>query len=431
MTTASTILLVLALGAPAPEAAKSPVRPPTVESAARFKLKPGATGAACLECHGELQQVVSKAVVHTPVRSRDCVGCHNPHASDHGKLLAAEPGQICAKCHPSIVPANAKSLHKPLTEKGCVACHDAHASENKFVLLKPETALCASCHQALVDGAGKAKYKHRPVDSTGCGTCHDPHGSDKSESLLKAAVPALCLNCHKTTTPIFSKAHLGYPVAKADCTSCHDPHGSERRGMLWNNVHPPVAKLMCGTCHEPPTSPTALQPKEGAPGLCRSCHSVQLGAMLESNRLHQPVLEGRACLTCHGPHASKQKGLLRGSMISVCGSCHQDTIQRNERAPEKHEPVDQGQCTACHNPHGASGALLFAKPDRVEMCQECHDWLKHSSHPIGQKAVDPRNKNLRVECLSCHRAHGTASKKLLLSEKQSELCTKCHESYRR
>ena len=427
MTAISLVLLTLALAAPEAKPAKAAA--PSGQ-AAKFKLKPGATGQVCLDCHGDFQDVVKKASVHTPVKSRDCSGCHNPHASDHGKLLAAEPGQVCALCH-DVVPANAKSKHKVISDKGCSACHDAHASANKYQLLKPQAELCGSCHKPITDGAAKSKYKHKPLEQQGCVACHEPHGSAKAGHLLKGEVPALCLGCHKTTTPIFAKAHLNYPVAKSNCTSCHDPHGSDKRGMLYNKVHPPVAKMMCGACHEPAGSANPLATKEQAPQLCKACHGPKMAEMLDKKRVHQPVLEGKSCLTCHGPHASRQNGLLRANAVVVCGTCHADTIRRSEKALEKHEPVETGNCAACHDPHGGGGALLFVKQDRVELCAQCHDWAQHSTHPIGAKAIDPRNKNLRLDCLSCHRAHGTEFKKLMPYGTQTELCVKCHETYRR
>jgi hypothetical protein len=45
----------------------------------------------------------------------------------------------------------------------------------------------------------------------------------------------------------------------------------------------------------------------------------------------------------------------------------------------------------------------------VEGCGGCHDWLKHNSHPMGDKTIDPRNKNVTVSCLSCHRSHATSA----------------------
>ena len=74
---------------------------------------------------------------------------------------------------------------------------------------------------------------------------------------------------------------------------------------------------------------------------------------------------------------------------------------------------------------------MFVNTDRIELCGTCHDWQKHSTHPIGDKRKDPRNRNLTLECASCHRAHGTGAKHLVPYAKVTDLCTKCHEQYRR
>jgi predicted CXXCH cytochrome family protein len=100
-------------------------------------------------------------------------------------------------------------------------------------------------------------------------------------------------------------------------------------------------------------------------------------------------------------------------------------------SPTKHDPVRDGKCTACHDPHSSDVPLALVKPDVVETCGTCHDWLKHSSHPMGEKVVDPRNKNLRLQCLSCHRSHGTEYKHLMPYPTSTDLCTKCHEKFKR
>jgi predicted CXXCH cytochrome family protein len=317
-----------------------------------------------------------------------------------------------------------------VAEGKCLGCHDPHGSNAKFNLLKPGNEMCASCHQDLVAAAAKAKFRHKPVEQ-GCIACHAAHGSDKGPSLLKQAVPALCVGCHKTDKPIFAKQHLGYSVAKADCTSCHAPHGSRSRGMLHDTVHSPVAKGMCSQCHEAAGTPGQLKTKLTGVQLCRGCHNQKVNAILDKGRLHTPVLRGDACLNCHAPHASSGKGLLRGGSLAVCGRCHGDTLRRQDQSAAKHQPVLVGDCTSCHDAHSGNGPLLFAGPNLVDMCATCHDWLKHSSHPMGEKAKDQRNRNLRVDCLSCHRAHGTEFKKMLLYATQSEQCVKCHQQYQR
>lgn len=223
---------------------------------------------------------------------------------------------------------------------------------------------------------------------------------------------------------------MGYPVKQARCTTCHDPHGSSSPGLLYAAVHPPVAKGMCSMCHEAPTSKTPLATRQQGVALCRTCHSQRIAQMLDRNRVHQPVLEGQ-CLACHGPHAGSRKGLLKANMVVACGACHADTVRRQVLSPTKHKPIAEGECTACHDPHGGSGPLLFQNPDPVELCATCHDWQKHATHPIGDQKKDPRNRNLTLECLSCHRAHGTGAKHLLPFGKVTDLCTNCHEQYRR
>jgi predicted CXXCH cytochrome family protein len=224
---------------------------------------------------------------------------------------------------------------------------------------------------------------------------------------------------------------MNYPVASARCTSCHDPHGSDQPGILYNNVHRPIASKMCSQCHEEATSASPLKTRKEGIELCRGCHSNMINQMSGQNRVHWPVLAKGGCLSCHSPHASTQKGLLKAPMLALCGSCHDDTIKRQEKSPTKHEPIKEGVCTACHEPHASNDMLLFKKASILDLCGACHDWQKHSTHPIGEKVKDRRNKNLSVECLSCHRAHGTEYKSMLPFPTTSDLCVQCHIEYKR
>lgn len=399
-------------------------------AAPNYRLKPGADGKVCLECHTELDKLLKQPFVHTPVKGRKCTECHLPHASSHGKLLEAKGGEVCNACH-TVIPKAPRSTHKPVAEGKCQGCHDPHASANKAVLLKAGNDLCAGCHKKLVENAGVAKYKHSPV-LQGCGTCHQPHASAASLSLLSSAQPALCLRCHKVDGPILMKKHQGYPVANSLCTSCHDPHGSNTRGMLLDTVHKPVERGMCSQCHEPPSpSMKSFQTRQTGTALCKGCHTDQVNVMLGKSRVHRPVLEGEGCLGCHSPHASKEPKLVKGPLKDVCGDCHADTIQRGARSVTPHVPVVDGKCAKCHDPHGSSTPLNLTRASLNDLCGGCHDYQKHSSHPVGEKFKDPRNGNLTVDCLSCHRAHGTEFKHLMPNATTTEMCTKCHATYRR
>lgn len=418
----------------------------------KYKLKMGATGKLCLDCHDKFQEKLKSQFVHTPVKNGECSECHNPHTSSHGKLLYDDPNKACFKCHEDVVPKKAKSSHKIAMEGNCVKCHDPHGSNNKSNLLKAGNELCFSCHKTLGDAIAKVKFKHNPVEK-GCLNCHDPHGSAKADHLLKNQLVALCGECHKPDDSTFVKQHMNYPMAKTNCSSCHDPHGSDRAGILFANVHAPVTNRMCNQCHEAPNSPTPFKTRRAGYELCRGCHSNMMNETFGKNRIHWPIVDQTGCLNCHEPHASMQKKLLTGDTKTLCGKCHPDTMEKQEKYAEMerqekaamaaskgkqqgkgafaHQPVQEGNCLACHAPHASDSVFLMTNPSQIELCGSCHEWLKHSSHPIGQKIIDSRNKNLTVQCLSCHRSHGTGYRNMIPFPAITELCIQCHKEKKR
>ena len=402
--------------------------PALAQNEAKFHLKPGAVGKLCLECHFDFEDVLKQAAVHSPVKSGQCVSCHSPHSADHGKLLAASPDAVCATCHGSMIPEGAPSAHQPVIEGKCVSCHDPHASPNKNQLVRAGNDLCLGCHEDVKSSLASATHRHAPVDRN-CLGCHDPHASKVAESLLAKSPPTLCLECHKPEQPGFAKAHMNYPVAKADCTSCHDPHGSKNPGILWANVHPPVQNRMCNQCHDDASAGVVTLKRPGA-DLCRGCHNDLMLEIGAKSRVHWPVLDKKACANCHRPHASKTSGLLSRPQKKLCGSCHQDSVARQARSVTKHPPIEEGDCTSCHTPHAADKTFLFPG-SQFEVCGNCHDWAAHQGHPLGDEKVDQRNPNLRVDCESCHRAHGTPFKHFTHGDAKGELCMSCHTQFTR
>lgn len=408
--------LVLAVAAPAP---------PT---AGPMKLREGAGGKLCLTCHADFAAKLEKKAVHTPVRTRECIACHDPHASRHAQLLSGDRKASCLSCHERVVPQEAKSVHQPVRDGACTGCHDAHASDNESLLLQSKTELCASCHQSIAASAGK-KHPHDPV-AKGCGTCHDAHASTTAARLLRAPEPKLCLSCHAADASL-TRAHAGYPVAATTCTGCHDPHGSARKGMLHETVHPPVAAKMCSQCHVDPRPGKPVALKQEGIALCKECHSVRVAEMMNKPRVHWALADDTSCLHCHAAHASRAPKLVPARLDSVCSSCHPDTIARQRRSPTKHAPVRDGNCTACHDPHSSENVLMLKDASASESCTKCHDWQRHASHPIGAQVKDPRNRNLTIGCLSCHRAHGTEYKNMSPYPTSTDLCTKCHQGFKR
>ncbi len=394
------------------------------------RLKPGAQGRLCLECHATFLDKVKLPFVHTPVKSGDCVDCHSPHASDHGKLLSAGTNALCARCHPGAIAEKARSIHAPVAAGECVKCHDPHASASRNVLRLSGNQLCAGCHPERVAAAAQSRFQHSPV-AKDCLGCHDPHASTRAPFLLKKEVPALCGGCHRTDQPAFVQQHMNYPVARGRCTSCHDPHGSSNSGLLWATVHSPVAGKMCRQCHPDPSAPDALSTRKTGFEICRPCHSPLLNEMFSKNRVHYPALDRTGCLNCHNPHAAAQKALLRKPAAELCRSCHADTVTLQERSLTRHPPAEEGLCSSCHDPHASDPVFLLVAGDLQELCGTCHDYNKHASHPIGDKVVDQRNPNLTVNCQSCHRTHGSQFKSFTHADPGADLCVQCHQEMRR
>ncbi len=397
-----------------------------------FKLKLGAKGQTCLKCHETFNKTLKSRYVHPLLKKGECIGCHVPHTSSHKGLLKADKAKLCYNCHKEVLPENALSSHDIVVEGSCETCHDSHGSNNRFILLKAGNKLCFDCHKDMSAELSEVRFRHKSIDKgKGCLNCHDPHASAKSNFLLERDAPSLCLKCHKTNKPSFAKKHMNYPVRTADCTSCHNPHGSNKRGVIFDVAHAAVTEGRCTECHQKPTS---LETKKKTTQLCRDCHQDMVAQTFNKNRVHWPLVDKVGCVNCHGPHATKEQKLLKGSIVNVCGQCHADTVELQEwsiKNPKNEricEPVKKGNCIACHSPHAADNPLLIREQDiSFALCGRCHEWETHSTHPIGEKFIDTRAKNLSLTCLSCHRACGTGNNPAMLPFTTThELCLQCH-----
>ncbi len=421
------LISVLAVGGPACAAQKA-------------RLKLGAKGQQCLKCHEKQQKEFHQRSTHPLGRTNACIGCHDPHTSSHENLLVEDVQTLCNRCHAKILPENARSRHKVVVEGNCAKCHNAHGSDNRFLLIKSGNELCVQCHAQIGERLKAIKFPHKPVsEDKGCLNCHSPHASTRADFLLKNDASALCTTCHKTNRPIFARRHMNYKVDNSNCNSCHNPHGSDRRNILYAAVHAPVAEKKCQQCHNSPTAPNALGVKQKGTALCLQCHKPMIDEAYAKKQVHWPLADSTGCLHCHNPHGSKAPKLLNGPQAKVCGQCHADTVELQQwsvaNPQNKHlcEPIRKGTCSSCHGPHSADNLLLMPRENiSIDVCGKCHEWESHSTHPIGAKVVDQRNKNLTVECLSCHVGCGTANKPSMLPfDTTYELCVQCHVERKR
>ncbi|NDY41524.1 hypothetical protein G3N55_01475 [Dissulfurirhabdus thermomarina] len=362
----------------------------------------------CFQCHDPKD--FRARHVHVPVAQGRCQACHNPHVARYEGLVQEKDAELCYRCHAKERAAFAEGVvHEPVRKGRCLACHDPHDSDAPGLRKGKGPEACFGCHKAL---PRKFPHTHAPYAKGDCQACHLPHAGPDAR-LLKGDAERLCYRCHKGKA--VWKRHRGFPGKAGRCLSCHNPHGSSRAALVRDVLHPPYAKG-CRSCHG-----------KGAargPDLCLSCHP---GVKEEVLRLHSHLAGGGeyGCTACHSPHAGDGKALLRGAEKFVCRKCHEGSFRDAEQRLYVHP--DLADCTACHAAHG-SDQVAMLKKDGTESCTGCHETQGKFTHPVGEKARDPRTGQA-LTCVSCHDAMGTDFKYHLKQSGEKDLCLPCHPAY--
>jgi len=434
--------------------------------------------AKCLECHADKTKGKS---VHSAMKM-GCLSCHEVRVNKdatHVTLIKATPSALCFTCHSDQNPASAKGHVHPPGVRDCLKCHDPHASAEKNQLLKPMSGatakenLCLSCHSTGVD-VPKGGSRHAALDS-GCDACHvihktgDPAQPEFASHLTKPA-PKLCLDCHDISDEGIRKAHQNQPLGSADCLTCHDPHQSRSPKLLQAFLHNPFENKMCDSCHQPAKDGKVVLKAADSRALCVTCHEEQAKQIGSAKVQHQGA-QGD-CTTCHNPHAGKAPGFLQPDPVAACLACHSDQAAEFKKK-HLHQPAFEQACSICHVAHGNGNAKLLRVADVNTLCLECHgpdspepqklqdehlitifngkvklpeDYFKNISilplkygtghptegHPVSTTMDRKTMKATPLNCLSCHQPHASANSGLLVKDQQANMafCRTCHNEGR-
>ena len=438
-------------------------------------LEKGVKDTQCLECH---EAKTKGEHVHTAI-TMGCFSCHEVRVNKdvtRVKLVKNTNTALCLSCHDNKAPVDGQTIH-PASARDCIKCHDPHASANTNQLIKPTTGsskddnLCLTCHTEGTN-VPKEGSRHAALDM-GCDTCHithknGPRGQQEFDYHLKSAVPKLCVECHDPADANLQKAHQNQPFGTANCTQCHNPHQSKSPKLLQTFTHNPFENKMCDSCHQPARDGKVVLTQSDTRSICITCHGEQ-AEKIDKAKVQHPGALGE-CTACHNPHAGKTPGFLQPDPVQACLACHSTQAEGMKKA-HLHQPAYDTGCATCHEPHGGANAHLLRNPNINSLCLECHGpdargqklEAEHLStifngtvklpefymqgvpklpikygrgHPIEnhpvQDQMDPTDNTkvrAQINCLSCHEPHSATQQGLLVKDQVNNMqfCASCHK----
>lgn len=269
----------------------------------------------CFQCHENNK--TTKSFLHGPVGTGECASCHNPHTSNYKFQLKSGGNSLCFTCHSDKEESfKKKVVHKP-AQTNCVECHEPHNSNTKFHLkAASEREQCINCHKNInvdvVNNILQAKYQHKPVKDDKCGTCHSPHATNHSK-LLIADTKNICFECHKDIEDKIKKSkYVHAPVSSDGCYACHNTHGSNNPFILvkyfpkefYNQYNSEIYDL-CFNCHNDAAMKFKIAHEE----------TNFRNGNINLHYLHVQIKgKGRSCKACHEVHAGNQELHIRSSV---------------------------------------------------------------------------------------------------------------------
>jgi DmsE family decaheme c-type cytochrome len=158
----------------------------------RGQLKTQLDPETCAACHKPERSKLMRNS-HHPVREgkMSCASCHNPHDGARPKMLKADSvNELCYKCH---AEKRGPFLfeHAPVRED-CAECHDPHGSNHKRLLVQKLPNLCWNCHLT-----GSGHFGSGDNLSTELGARIAPAGAPSGYPTANSRfVEKSCKNCH-------------------------------------------------------------------------------------------------------------------------------------------------------------------------------------------------------------------------------------------
>jgi DmsE family decaheme c-type cytochrome len=147
----------------------------------------------CFTCH-KTERAKSMRTSHHPVREgkMGCSSCHNPHDGASPKLLKADSvNELCYKCHTEKRGPFAFE-HAPVRDD-CVICHDPHGSNHSRMVTQKLPTLCWNCHLSGSGHFGSGDMRNTEKGGIQVAPAGAPSGYPLVGSRF---LERSCRNCH-------------------------------------------------------------------------------------------------------------------------------------------------------------------------------------------------------------------------------------------
>ena len=147
---------------------------------------------------------------------------------------------------------------------------------------------------------------------------------------------------------------------------------------------------------------------------CVDCHISDTGAGWHGGGHDMNTV---ACADCHNSHVERDPVLHTTTQAEVCFDCHQQ--QRTQSMKPYAHPVRHGKmdCGSCHSAHGETSDRLLARATPNDTCYECH---AETRGPVLWEHAP-----VAEDCGNCHDPHGS-NYPGMLSMRAPTLCQSCH-----
>jgi DmsE family decaheme c-type cytochrome len=147
----------------------------------KAQLKTATQLETCGSCHQQIRAKQMRAS-HHPIREglMTCTSCHDAHDGTRPKMISAEwVNEKCYACH---AEKRGPFLweHAPVREN-CMGCHEPHGTNHQKLLVASQPYLCQRCH----------------LNTRHPGTLYDGRNTVVAASISNRAVGNACRNCHQ------------------------------------------------------------------------------------------------------------------------------------------------------------------------------------------------------------------------------------------